>query len=443
MSPRAIAAQLLGASGVSSFAPQPTGFTANTRGIVQNDLSNLGLCLSAAAQELYEISPSTLSERDDGGFLNGPQTISINVTAQSTAICIPATGGTFNLSDPLVQETSMPGFAYNITAAALQEGMVSQLDASIFGSATVTGPQGGPFVITIQGFGILQAGSSLTNGGLVSVVGNQAQVSVGNDSTPSYNSPSSAAGTVFTVSLYQPMPFVANGCTIRISGDGFDNELIDPATLARPYNGPTANGVTAVVFGDAILLDPQIKNIMAPIRVQRYPLYLCGDLAEFELFPNIEGIRPMVTMSNGYQVGYGQDVYAGDYDQQKQTGYPRVAYIDTRYQPSQTNLSVYLRVSPMPLKSLPIRFRKKLKPPIFTAADIDDGTGNAPVYSRIFPMDLTESILAPVAMRRWTMDNSCILSDKQVAEIARQYDMALNIVRGMRPQIGHTTARYE
>lgn len=51
-------------------------------------------------------------------------------------------------------------------------------------------------------------------------------------------------------------------CTIRIDGDGVDNQVIAAGTLLHPYAGPTGT-TTAIIYHDAIALDETYEAIVS------------------------------------------------------------------------------------------------------------------------------------------------------------------------------------
>lgn len=51
-----------------------------------------------------------------------------------------------------------------------------------------------------------------------------------------------------------------NGCTIQVSGDNQDNEVLSATMLARPYAGTTGSN-TAVVYCDVLTLDSDADHV--------------------------------------------------------------------------------------------------------------------------------------------------------------------------------------
>ncbi len=230
------------------------------------------------------------------------------------------------------------------------------------------------------------------------------------------------------------------GCTVRISGDQWDNQFSkDLTSLNRPYAGSTGS-VSATVYADAVLMDSTVKAVLEPFRVpNRLPLHMCGSLEEFESFPFGLGLgwnnsRTIFSDSRMLLGGWG------GFGQPKQIDVPKAVYVDTQYVPSATYTPTFLRLTPMPPNLMPLEFRKKLHAPIYTATDI--GTGSTDPGTTI-PMLVHESILLAIAEFRWMKQPSVVLSDKQAAAITAGYKTALQELRGMRPGVGVTQAQFE
>lgn len=328
---RDVAARLLALSGVTSFTPDNSGSAKLKRGVVTGDLDALGVCITAGMQEILDVGPASLSERDDGALLQAPTVVTAAVT-------------------------------------------------------------NGSAVVTLTGYVSWMA-----------------------------------------------------GCTIRIAGDAYDNELLSATLLARPCMAPTGSA-SATVYGDVIQLASTIKNVLQPVSIPSFPaLYPCGSREEFDQFPlgnARQGFRARTTFSSANGYGSGDSGSGGMIWQQRQVGIPRAYFVESRYDSSLAYVPIYLRLSPMPAGQTPIRYRVKLKAPIFTGAQIDDGSGNNPGNVSI-PQDMIEMGLVSFASQRWMSQPSVVLSDRQAAEISRQYQAALQALRGMRPMIATTTAVYE
>lgn len=418
---RDVAARGFALSGIRSFTPDANGGADNRRGIVPGDLDAMAVCISAAMQEIFDVGPASLSERDDGALLFAPVTVPINVTNGLTAISFPVSSGTFMLTD-VNNSQSTSAIAYNASAATVQASVRLGLDASL-NAATVTGPNGGPWVISGASATVL-AGSA-TNG----------TISV---------SPSTSS-TSFTVTLSMLPNLPVTGCTIRIAGDAYDNEVLSPNLLVRPTMAPTGL-TTAVIFGDVIQMGSTIKNVMDPISIPSFPpMYLCSSREEFDQFPfgNMRiGFQRRTQFSPPWGYGYSDSAFIGPTFQPKQTGIPRAAFSDTRFDATLAYVPIYLRLTPMPIDQRPIRYRVKLKAPTYTAAQIDDGAGNSP-GNAIIPQDMLEAGLVAIVCNRWMGQPSVVISDRQAAEITREYTAAIQALRGTRPQIGCVTAIYE
>ncbi|EDY16916.1 hypothetical protein CfE428DRAFT_5545 [Chthoniobacter flavus Ellin428] len=153
-----------------------------------------------------------------------------------------------------------------------------------------------------------------------------------------------------------------NGGTIRIGGDDQDNELASQTQLARPYNGPTATGVAATIYGDSVTLPSNYSRAIGPLWLpNQFPMPIADSLEEFL---RLSG-WPMVVSPDG----------RGDLSPlfsfiRKSVGRPRVALALGAYDGTLDYVPRRLRVAPLPDQNYTLAFRAAANPPRFTRADI-------------------------------------------------------------------------
>lgn len=220
------------------------------------------------------------------------------------------------------------------------------------------------------------------------------------------------------------------GCTIRINGDGLDNELVNDTTLLRPFQGATGP-VSATVFGDAVALPSTVANVLAPVYIPQIvsPLVPAASREQFQATFRWDA--------------YGNGMRPSEYEyyamQNKVTGEPRMWFAEPRYDPAKTYLPIFLRVNPMPGSPYPITARVRLKPPTITAADV--GTYSSDPGTQI-PQDWNESIVLPFAMQRFQMHPVFDGRPNVVKEIARQLAIAQNLLDALTPQVASVAAQF-
>lgn len=219
------------------------------------------------------------------------------------------------------------------------------------------------------------------------------------------------SSTVSVVSGW--LPWMA-GCSCLVGGDGFINEFVTSTALRRPFMGATATGVQATVFGNAILLDPSVKNVLGPVEVPgQCPLLACSDRAEFDRVSGCHFLSCNV-----------------------QSGWPAFYLVETRYDPALDYLPVYLRIAPTPQSALPITFKAKLNPPVVSVDDL--GTSdNDPSRMLPIPGQWVESIFLPYCIQRLTGTPLFSKADAK-PEIARQFAEAKKKLAKFKPQLART-----
>lgn len=227
------------------------------------------------------------------------------------------------------------------------------------------------------------------------------------------------------------------GCSIQISGHGDWNEILEydansnTATLLNPIQAAAGTDVAATVYCDSLTLDSDVLEVIAPVMVAD----------RYELTP-VDGISAIRYWQ--YEDGYG-DYGRGFWRSQRRSRQargtfayqPQAYFVDTylREDMSSAEPALRMRVAPMPNTSMVIQYRAKIEPPRFTCSDVyDQGDPAAdPGVALPVPNQFVESIFMPIARQRWTRV-PYFRNDNAVGEIARQYDVALQIARDNRPQ---------
>ncbi len=219
------------------------------------------------------------------------------------------------------------------------------------------------------------------------------------------------------------------GCTVRITGDTDDNRLDSQTTLLGPYMGNSGATLAATVFADSLALPSTHLNVIEPISLSRsgqsWPIAIAGDKAAFRAMAgNINAPAELVDRVGSVGI--------------KTIGTPRVAFVTSEYDPAAGFLPLYIRFHPMPDQAYKVEFTTKFKPPTYTLADIegeeDPGTEATG--------DWNESVLLPVAKKRWTEHPSCVCTPQQLQEIDRQYHHAIDALDGLIPRTGSVMPVY-
>jgi len=203
-----------------------------------------------------------------------------------------------------------------------------------------------------------------------------------------------------------------DGCTIRIDGDAFDNELVDGQTLLRPYMGPALDGGTpvgATVYADCASPGPEVIGIVDPIGT-------CGSV-------HLPALLTRVTSRAEFESWWGTA--------QKRTGLPEVCFVETRFFPARSRLGIRLRVHPMPVEAMLLTYGARLNAPAIVAADI--GAVNDPGTPFPIPGGWEESVLLPLALQRFSAHPN-FAPESAREEIDRQAQVARKIMQGAAPQ---------
>lgn len=208
------------------------------------------------------------------------------------------------------------------------------------------------------------------------------------------------------------------GCTIRIVGDGFDNEINDQTHLSRPFLGGTG-ATTATVYGDCVQLDETIGQILPLVQIPpQWPLIAANTR---EQFMQIAGY-PLVTDSNGAPYGW-----PGWWFTQKAIGRPVAWFVDSYYDSTKTFLPRRLRVGPMPDQFYSLAYRVGLNPIRIDTTDLDNSGHTDPGTVIPIPSTWVELIFIPMCRKR-VSGLAQFRNSASLKEIDRAYAQA---VKGM------------
>jgi len=221
------------------------------------------------------------------------------------------------------------------------------------------------------------------------------------------------------------------GCTIQIDGDPQQNEIRGASELLRPHAG-TAGIMGATVWADALALPDYTIAVVEPVEMPLLPfLQPVSDRFQFRSYN--QPFQP--TSRRGSQGGnYTRYITAN-----KQVGIPVVYLMERLFTRATGEHQIFLRVNPMPQTAYPISMGVTQKPISITSADII-GTGTDPLG--IIPSDLHESIVLPVSVQRFS-GHPAFKGASSPGEMMRQYKMALQQLKAMKPGNNRETAIYK
>lgn len=211
------------------------------------------------------------------------------------------------------------------------------------------------------------------------------------------------------------------GCTIRIAGDSYDNELLSSTELARPYMGTTGSSKTASVWGDAVQVASNVSHLITPINlVGSTRLEVVTTRQQFQYVANDANIRGLRDIGVQESLTYNKVI-----------GTPAWAFVDTRYDTAATYLPKILRVAPMPGQAFTVVGKLKVTPPVITPANIDNGDHTTDPNVTL-AADWLESVVLPIARQRASSD-ALFCNKDGLGEIARQFVIARAIMKGETP----------
>lgn len=236
-----------------------------------------------------------------------------------------------------------------------------------------------------------------------------------------------------TISGFSAYLATMRGCTIRIGNDAYDNEIKSATELVRPYAATGGAALSGVVYFDCIPLDSSISQIVEPVMIPGLGIvHLANSRTEF-LTGNFIGPHERdATYVNSFP-------YAANFT--KMTGRPvRWMCEEGDYSASNAATVLLLRFYPMPMQAYPVVFQKVVKPPTYTAADIDNDDGGADPGT-VIPFAWAESRLMPILTRRWMKHPSFGNPDAR-DEIRADSARALASLEKEKPTRGYTTFVY-
>lgn len=214
------------------------------------------------------------------------------------------------------------------------------------------------------------------------------------------------------------------GCTVRVDGDVYDNEIVSQTQLLQPWQGATAGTVNAQVFGDAVTLDPGVAGVLGCVRL--------ADIRELCAAPDRESFN---RANFWYEGDYGEAILSVQV-RRKWTGQPHTYWVDNVSFPAGAGVvqpTVRLRVAPIPQQAYVLKFDALLNPPTVALGDLGS---DSCVFE--LPGASVETLLVPFVLQRWTACPWWKNRDAG-AEIARQYEVARVALYGSNPQVKRAT----
>lgn len=163
------------------------------------------------------------------------------------------------------------------------------------------------------------------------------------------------------------------GCTIRINGDPQDNEVLSQTLLARPYTGPTANGIGGTVFCDCFTLDSDVEKVVGPLQLTDNRICTeCTSRLEFVQRSSYPAVpRPLGTQGTIYP-GFSFAPF-WSLGPKPSDAYPSAYFLDTYRDTTKDYLVRRLRLTPIPTATQSVGWEEKVCPIRVTSADIVSG----------------------------------------------------------------------
>ena len=409
MTARDIANILLRYIGIYSMDPNATLNALNQLAMSSSDLDDVLKCINGGLQEVY--TESTLDEV--GQRVSSPlyAPVGLSVTTYSTPTA----------------------FSNQITISsgwyAWMLGCSINIDGDQRDNQFVSG--GG---ILQSSLGSITGGSGYTSAPAVSFPG-------GDGNAAGFATVSGGAVTAITITCtgngYLPGNVVFTGGAGTGASCAFTPST--SFTLLRPYMG--AAGTTgATVWCDAVAQPANVARLVPPMAVPNIPdMHHASTEAQF----------------NGYHfppIGYATNTQSGACNSytliNKPVGQPVIWFADKQqgvlpYSAPQ----LYLRLSPKPGQAYPLTYGVRYKPYQVQSADIFNV--NAPTVDpwmatgQAFPLDVLESVLLPICLKRW-MSNPHFKADaEQVKTIGDNYETARKVIIPLqKAQVGPTHTVY-
>jgi len=228
-------------------------------------------------------------------------------------------------------------------------------------------------------------------------------------------------------------PWMA-GCSIRIDGNPVVNELISPGKLRRPYDGPSASNLAAIVYNDCIIQKSDVVGIRGPIELPQ--IRLLDAPGSREQFYQYEWNQVIV---DDYGRGWARVGISAKIPAQ-----PRAFLVDT--EATDNGMQIRLQVLPVPDQQYLLHYGVITNAISITTADVVtldnngalvlDGSNN-PVDPETYfniPGAWDESVLLPMALKRFSaMPNFGNGNPLAAQEIDRQHKAAVDIIQSAAP----------
>lgn len=234
-----------------------------------------------------------------------------------------------------------------------------------------------------------------------------------------------------TISAFTTWASWMEGCTVRITGDDQDNELLSATKLARPYMGTTGSGKSATVYGDCITLDETVNKVASPLMV--------GTVQELQ---EATSRRDFINRG-GWSMANTASLLPYYHLGNKPTAqYPSVFFLEGFYDPTLDYVPRRLRFSPMPTEAHSVGYTVEMAAPRVTASDITDADYDDSLSAKlpIINSDI-ESIYLPIAMQLLTRLGTFKNADAK-PEIMRQYRDAMNLLQGSQASVASVRGVY-
>lgn len=230
-----------------------------------------------------------------------------------------------------------------------------------------------------------------------------------------------------------------SGCSIRMAGEAYDNEIVDARTLLQPYQGPDSAAASGTVYADAINAPAGVVGVLNQPRL--------ADIRTLTPAPS----RDAFNKANYWHEGdYGEAVLTIQ-ARRKWVGQPHTFWVDTVYLPTPpagtepgigeslyqpdphpAQPAIRIRLAPYPDGAYVLKYDAEVAPPLVTAGMLaDPAAAGAFVFQ--LPGNFTEGMLLPFALQRWT-GSPWFKNEEALAEIGRQYKVAYKALYGSRPQ---------
>lgn len=230
------------------------------------------------------------------------------------------------------------------------------------------------------------------------------------------------------------------GCSISISGQEDWNEVLEydvgteTALLLNPLLGAGGSSLSATIYHDSLSLDSDVLEVISPVGIaDRYELAPADGLSTIKHWHYEDGYGD-----------YGMGFWRSQRRQRQTRGtspyQPQVYFVDTYLNEDmqQSKPELRMRLAPMPDQEMILQYRAKLEPPRFTSDDVYDpnDVADPPADPGILlpvPNQFVEAIYMPIARQRWT-GVPYFRNDSAIAEISRQYEVAMQLAKNNKPQ---------